>query len=45
MQVLRVDGVDDIVRRQALGHEFHRVDIDHDLAIFAARPGSGSVTP
>ena len=38
-QVLRIDGIDDIERRQALGQQFRGIDIDHDLAIFAAGRG------
>ena len=35
-QVLGVDGIDDVDRRQSLGLQLQRVDIDHDLAVFAA---------
>ena len=35
-QVLRIDRVDDVERRQALGQQLRRVDIDHDLPVFAA---------
>jgi hypothetical protein len=35
-QVLRVDCIDDLQRRQAFGEQLYRVYIDHDLPIFAA---------
>ena len=35
-QVLGVDGIDDVERRQSLGLQLQRVDIDHDLAVLAA---------
>ena len=36
-QVLGVDGVHHIDRRQALGLELEEIKIDHDLSILAAR--------
>jgi len=36
-QVLRVDRVDHIERGQPLGEQLVGIDIDHDLAVFAAR--------
>ena len=38
-QVLGVDRVDDVERRQPLGLQLQRIDIDHDLAVFAAGRG------
>src|SRR5262249_5583206 len=38
-QVLGVDRVDDVRRRQALGLKLGRVDIDHDLPIFSSVRG------
>ena len=35
-QVLGVDRVDHIQRRQPLGLELERIDVDHDLAVLAA---------
>ena len=35
-QVLRVDGVDDVDRRETLGQQLVGVDIDHDLPVLAA---------
>ena len=35
-QVLGIDRVDDVERRQALGQQLCRIDIDHDLAVFPA---------
>ena len=42
-QVLRIDRVHHVERRQPAGEQFVRVDIDHDLAVFAAgRRGKGN---
>ena len=35
-EVLGVDGVHDVERRQAFGHQLGGVDVDHDLAVLAA---------
>ena len=38
-QILSVDGVDHVRRRQASGLKLERIDIDHDLAVLAAVRG------
>jgi hypothetical protein len=41
-QVLGVDGIDHVERREPLGLQLQRIEIDHDLAVLAAgRGGQG----
>ncbi|MET3256972.1 hypothetical protein ABIA29_007216 [Bradyrhizobium japonicum] len=41
-QILGVDRIDDVERRQSARQELVRIDIDHDLPVFAAgRRGKG----
>ena len=35
-QVLGVDGIDDVERREPFGQKLRRIDIDHDLPVLAA---------
>ena len=38
-QVLRIDRIDDLQRRQAFGQQLRLVDIDHELSVFPAGGG------
>src|SRR5262249_16146714 len=38
-EVLRIDGVYDVRGSQALGLQFRRIDMDHDLPVFPAIGG------
>ena len=39
-EILGVDRIDDVERRQALGLQLGGIEVDHDLAVACRRPGS-----